>query len=93
MAVRLGSVASWIRTRLRVRRGGSPGSRFLRCGYNQVPFNIGSRVGGPWPIAHDQMNILESRDQVRVVATNVNLNAGTPNFFLAVLIGYEFPNP
>lgn len=61
-------------------------------GYNQVPFNIGSRAGGPWPIGNAQLNILESRDQVRVVATNVNLNPGSPNFFVAALVGYEFPD-
>lgn len=60
--------------------------------YVNVPFNMGSRAGGPWPIMSGELSMFQSRDQIRIVATNVNLGVGSPNFFIACLIGFEWPN-
>lgn len=59
--------------------------------YNAVPFNIGSRAGGPWPIMSGEESILTSGQVVRIVGANVNLTEGTPNYFLGALIGFTWP--
>ncbi len=59
--------------------------------YVNVPFNMGSRAGGPWPMNSGELSVFESRDIIRIQATNVQLGVGTPNFFVAALIGYEWP--
>jgi hypothetical protein len=56
-------------------------------GYGAVPFPLGTRQI-PWQIQAGENDKLKANDQVRVKVTNVNVTAGSPNYFNAVLLGY-----
>ena len=60
--------------------------------YVNVPFNVGSRQAGPWPVLSGELSIFSSKDQIRMVATNIGLGVGAPNYFCAALVGWEWPN-
>jgi len=57
--------------------------------YAAVPFLLGSQVTGPiWPVEFHH----ENGETVRIKATAVaNMGHGAGNFFVAALVGYEWP--
>jgi hypothetical protein len=60
--------------------------------YLNVPYNVGSRAAGPWSLMSGELSIFQSKDVIRVTGKNVNAGVGSPNFFLAALIGWTWPN-
>ncbi len=63
-------------------------------GYEQftnIPFNIGSRGSGPWPVPGAELSVLRSGDVLRAIVNNTNITPGSPQFFLAAFMGYRWP--
>jgi hypothetical protein len=68
----------------------SPQSGHVEKDYNQVPFQLGTLVGGPvWPVEfrHDQL------ETVRVKGYTVSgVATGAGNFLYAALVGFQWPS-
>jgi hypothetical protein len=84
----------------------SPGDFFfslnvnsINGGPNALPYTyfqniqtcLGSPQQGPWPIMPGELSVLHSRDVLSANVINVNVNVGSPNFFVAMISGWTWP--
>ncbi len=58
-------------------------------GLQAESFGVGSLTEGPFPV--EGFLVFDPNDIVRVKATNVNVDAGAPNYFISVLMGWIWP--
>jgi len=58
-------------------------------GMTAEPYGVGSLTGGPFPV-HGYL-VFDPNDIIRVRASNVNVDADAPNYFISVLMGWIWP--